>query len=383
MRARQVWLKVHRWMGLTIGLFFVLLGLTGSLLVFDHAIDEWLNPHLLLTPGAGSQRNLAETIEAAQAAYPELGQPVLISPPRRPDGNYTLRYQFGSDPHEAERIEVYVDPFNAQVQGRRVWGRYPMSWIYKLHFTLHGGEWGHTAVGILGLLLILSLTTGLYLWWPLLRKGMRTAFAIRRNKLLFDGHKTIGAVSFLILGTTAFTGIYMTLPWLVKPAVTSLSPETPLPKDLKSTPSPNGKPITADRAVAIASEIFLDGTFGYLRPPQDAEGVYVVGMRRAGEVRQTGALSGLWIDQYSGDVLAIRNWQDFTAADTFFACQFPLHNGEAFGLAGRWMIFCAGIVPAVLYLTGFLLWRRKSGTMGIHTKAKVTGAAESNDKQLL
>jgi uncharacterized iron-regulated membrane protein len=33
-RARSLWLRLHRWLGLGLGAVFVLLGLTGSLLVF-------------------------------------------------------------------------------------------------------------------------------------------------------------------------------------------------------------------------------------------------------------------------------------------------------------------------------------------------------------
>ncbi|MGH7201474.1 MAG: PepSY domain-containing protein, partial [Planctomycetaceae bacterium] len=39
--------------------------------------------------------------------------------------------------------------------------------------------------------------------------------------------------------------------------------------------------------------------------------------------------------------------------------QFPLHNGEAFGLAGRWIVFFSGLTPAVLYVTGVTIWWRR------------------------
>lgn len=48
-----------------------------------------------------------------------------------------------------------------------------------------------------------------------------------------------------------------------------------------------------------------------------------------------------------------------TPADTYFAWQFPLHNGEAFGLPGRLVVFVSGLVPCGLYVTGILIWARK------------------------
>ena len=43
-KARKAWLASHRWLGLVLGAFFVLLGLTGSLLVFYTELDTALNP---------------------------------------------------------------------------------------------------------------------------------------------------------------------------------------------------------------------------------------------------------------------------------------------------------------------------------------------------
>jgi PKHD-type hydroxylase len=41
---RGLWLQIHLWLGLTLGIVGALLGVTGSLLVYDSAIDGWLNP---------------------------------------------------------------------------------------------------------------------------------------------------------------------------------------------------------------------------------------------------------------------------------------------------------------------------------------------------
>ena len=51
---RFFWLKLHLYIGLSLGFIFVLAGLTGSLLVFYVEIDELLNPALQIaeTPQA-------------------------------------------------------------------------------------------------------------------------------------------------------------------------------------------------------------------------------------------------------------------------------------------------------------------------------------------
>ena len=67
-RGRRVWLATHRWVGLGAGALFVLSGLTGSAIVFDHAIDAWLNPGLFTPLAPGPPRPLDEILAAARAA---------------------------------------------------------------------------------------------------------------------------------------------------------------------------------------------------------------------------------------------------------------------------------------------------------------------------
>ena len=42
--ARRLWLSIHLYLGLSIGALLVLLGLTGSILVFYLDIDQIINP---------------------------------------------------------------------------------------------------------------------------------------------------------------------------------------------------------------------------------------------------------------------------------------------------------------------------------------------------
>ena len=365
MTARRIWLKIHLYLGLWAGLVFVLLGLTGSLLVFDHAIDEWLNPSLLRTANAGAHRPLEEIAAAAARACPDLPPPDFLMLPRRPGGVYTVFFAGPAGSDDSYRVEVTVDPVTGEVLGRRVWGEYLMSWIYKLHYTLHLAALGETVVGLTGFLLMASVATGAYLWWPILRRGgLRRSLRIKRSHLAFDLHKIVGSASALVLVVLAFTGAYMIFPEWFKPALAVVSTETPYPADLRSRARPGTAAIRVDEAVAIAAHVFPDARLKGVQLPRGPEGVFVITMRRPGEVRRSWGASRAWIDQYGGEVLVVRDGLDQTFADTFIAWQFPLHSGEAFGLAGRWVVCGAGLTPALLYATGLRLWWRKRRSRG-------------------
>lgn len=53
-RLRHALSWAHRWLGLTGGIVMVLIGLTGSFIVFYREIDAALNPALYTPDGAGA-----------------------------------------------------------------------------------------------------------------------------------------------------------------------------------------------------------------------------------------------------------------------------------------------------------------------------------------
>lgn len=360
MRLRRLWLFTHRWLGLTAGLLLVLLGLTGSLLVFDHAIDEWLNPNLLLTQGSGQRKPLVDIIGSAESAFAESSRkPISVSRPRVDNGVWTVWFSTGTEV-DPKFLAVYVDPYNAKVTGQRIWGEDLMSWIYKLHFQLLAGRTGAIVVGVIGILMMLSILSGLFLWWPLWRNSARAAFAIRPGaRFNYDLHKTTGILSAAFLLVIAFTGVYMEFYDVFHSVIKSFAEVTEAPEDLTSTVISSATPLTPDEAVTIAQAEFPEAKFDHLHPPTGSAGFYEVAFRQHDEVQRSFGRSQVFLDQYTGQILAIRRPQDATAADAFFAWQFPLHNGEAFGLAGRWFVFFLGLIPTLLYVTGFILWWRR------------------------
>jgi uncharacterized iron-regulated membrane protein len=360
LRARRNWLTAHRWLGLTVGLVFVLIGLTGSLLVFDHAIDEWLNPNLLLTEGSGQRKSIADVVAAAEQAFdPSQSQAAAVSRPRVENGVWTVWFASGTA-NAPTFTAVYVDPYSASTTGQRVWGEDLMTWIYRLHFQMLAGRIGSIAVGIIGILVVISILSGVYLWWPLWKNSLRAAFAIRRGRRFsYDLHKTFGIVSAGVLLVITFTGVYMEFPDAVNAVAKVFVTVSDTQTAFSSSPDGAKQPLSPDEALAIAQKSFPDATFDHLHPPDGNAGAYEVAFRQADEIQQSFGRSQVFLDQYSGEVIAIREPADFTAADAFFAWQFPLHNGEAFGLVGRWVVLFFGLTPAILYTTGVLVWWRK------------------------
>lgn len=339
---------------------FVLMGLTGSFLVFHHAIDAWLNPDLLHSSDATSSRPLEEILTVAREIGLKDGKVLRYADAPHEAGGVWNIWFLGKDKGAAFH-HVYIDPATADVTGQRVRGKYLATWIFKLHIELFAGRRGAILVGISGILLMVSLTSGVYLWWPLWKHSWRSAFAVRRgSRLVFDLHKVLGLVSVPLLMMIAFSGVYMVFPAWFEPLGKLLNTQADSqPPALVSRPARDSARISSDQAIAIGLSQLPGSKLHRVYFPTSEDGVYAIRLRQPEDIRRTTGSSRVWIEQYSGEVLAVRDWNEQSAIDTFFAWQLPLHNGEAFGLAGQCVVFAAGFLPAFLYGTGLWLWWRK------------------------
>lgn len=356
---RKILLILHRYLGLLLGLLFTLQGLTGSLLVFDHAIDEALHPEFLLSTPTSAPVPLAQVVEAARAAAPAGAKLRRIDLPRHAQAVHTVRLTGA----EGERLEVTVDPYTGEATSLREWGAQGMSWVYRLHYALLGGDTGHTLVGISGIVLLLMSLGGLYLWWP--RQGRwRAVLKLRLGKgalpLHYDLHRLAGALITPVLVVVSFSGIYIVFSSAFHRTADALFEPTLRPPAVIQAPA--AWPLDADAAVARARALFPEAVPKRLFLPQDDE-LYRVTLRQPGEPRRSGGLTDVWISQ-QGQVEKLRDYAGGNPAERFLAWLFPLHNGEALGLPGRIVVAAAGLAPALLFITGLSLWaikRRRRG----------------------
>lgn len=356
---RRLLITLHLYAGLFAGLLLALIGVTGSVLVFDHALDEALSPQTVPQPApAGASAPLLAVLAAAQAAVPGL-QPTRIQLARQPGSPHTVR--FTAPDSSPGPIEVSVAPADAKVLAVRGWGAYPVSWLYRLHYTLLAGSTGKYVVGVGGLVLLFSCLSGLYLWWPRARRWRRAltvSWGGGAFRLNYDWHKAVGFYLLPVLLVVSFSGVSLVFHDAVESLTGAVLPldERPAPR---STPRAGAAALNVDEAVARGRAAFPDAELKRVFLPMKPLGSYRLALNRPGEPWSAHAVSAVWVDQYSGEVLATWDALDLAAGSKFLSWQFPLHNGDAFGLAGRWLVFLSGLAPALLFGTGCYMWWRK------------------------
>ncbi|MEI6707249.1 MAG: PepSY domain-containing protein [Methylococcales bacterium] len=361
---RRVWLNFHLYLGLSVGLVFVLAGLTGSLLVFYVEIDECLNPVLQISVDTTQQpKQPYETwLQALNQAHPERTGAWRIELPRDEQAMAVARYY---KPEETKHLHfapymVWLNPYTADVVSSRFWGQTLMTWLYDLHYTLLLDKTGKLIMSIIGGVLLVLLLTGVYLWLPSPNKW-RTALTLKRHssyaRLIFDVHKLNGVYGLVLLLLLVLTGILLELPDTFNPLINRVSPLYEMPK-VASKPQ-NKARISVDEAVNIAVQQYPHAQLRWIETPNNAIGSYRIMLYQTGEPSLRFPKTMVWIEQYTGQVLAHKDARQSSAGDSFITWLHPLHSGEIAGLTGRWIIFISGFIPAVLYVTGFIRWRQK------------------------
>ena len=66
-----------------------------------------------------------------------------------------------------------------------------------------------------------------------------------------------------------------------------------------------------------------------------------------------------YVHMIDGTIIGTRHDNGSSGGDQFFAWQYPLHSGKAFGEVGRWLVFLGGLATVHLCIGGWMLWARR------------------------
>ncbi len=401
---RQGLALLHRWAGFTLGVLFVLMGLSGTVLVFEHEADAALNPSLFHgapacaaadhgaaadlagntghagqagrsghagatgQPGNRGHANVTAVVAAVQARWPG-AHVAFVALPGHADGVYRVTFKA---PGVAEN-EAMVDRCGAVLGARdRQAGRFDalhlVPTLQVWHLNMFQGKEGRMAQGYIGLAVALFLLAGLALAWPQAGRGWEKWRRVLRIKTgqhayrtHYDLHRAAGLVFMPLLLILALTGFYNGLPELGRNLAAAVAPVATdrralaLPKLAKGESA-----IGWNEVQAIAAPYMTNGVQLVAIARQPERGLYQARMRRADDWQRTGTFR-LFIDMRTGKVVQIYNPRAGEYADIFLAALYPLHSGQLGGAALKWLIAFAGLLPAVFLFTAITTWllRRK------------------------
>ncbi|MBY0509142.1 MAG: PepSY domain-containing protein [Rhodospirillaceae bacterium] len=367
---------LHLWTGIIFCIPFVLLGISGSVLMMGHNLPARFEAN----PAAEQFKSAAEIIAAAKAIAPEgriasaydapakEGDPAIVrfAAPRR-DGAQAG----GPPPRPAAQTRVLVDPITLEAKidpppglGQGQGGFNFMRLMHDMHGRmLIEGAPGRQFVGWLGVLMCGLGLSGIVMWWP--RPGQwQAAFKVRLGQSALrvnrELHGAVGVWGLIVFMIVSFSGVYIVFPqtingWVdASPAVRDARNQQPF----VVTPIEGAAALDADGAVALAKEAIADGVVRAITLPANPEQPYRVAMSRIGD--QTGVpRATVIVDPWRKKVAEVRDPAAYGPVDKFLAFQRQLHAGYTLGIIWWVLVFVIGFLPLLFVGTGLAMWLLK------------------------
>jgi uncharacterized iron-regulated membrane protein len=380
---RKTWLRralfqVHLWSGIAVGVIATVVGVSGSAIVYKDSIDRILKPGLF-SLSTGPRLSVDALLAAASSTHRgSLISYVAVGQGPKHKSNPWIFYMASPNHPDAPLKLVYIDPSSGAELGSINENGGLMNWLADLHFRLLSGSNGTLVNGIGAGLLFVLCVSGLIVWWP--GKGrVRGALTIRTHarwpRLNWDIHSVFGFWCVIPLGVEAFTGAYYCFFVPMAAALVFLFGGSVHRWQEMSVP-PRSNPVNA--GVAVQFETLLrdsllrhpDCILRGLALPLVSTDPFTVQLDPP-YAEDRGDYVQVAYDQHRGIVLSDIDSRHESLAIRLVLFIRPLHFGTFAGQWSRIVWIVVGLLPGILFFTGFLMWWRR--VPGRLLRSAVTG----------
>lgn len=366
---RRALLLVHLWSGISVGIIATLVGVSGSAIIYKDSLDKVLTPGLFMTTSGAKRLTADQILHATHAAHP--GWSIsYASIQQKPNAQHPEPWVFYLVPPAGAgttRLTLaYFDPATGRELGTIGEASGVMNWLAELHFELLGGPTGRTFNGIGAFLLLLLCLTGLVIWWPgrnRLRSGFKIQWRARWLRLNWDVHSVFGFWASIPLAIEAFTGAYYCFFVPMAAALVFLFggdvhrwQEMSIPP--QSTVVAGKESAAIEPLVQEALQRHPDCILrGLALPLRLSDSVSVQLDPPHAESR--GEYAQVVFDRYSGKILSDIDSRKQSLAIRMVLFIRPLHFGTFAGHWSRIAWIIVGIMPGLLFFSGFIMWWRR------------------------
>ncbi|MEO7071820.1 MAG: PepSY-associated TM helix domain-containing protein [Rhodanobacter sp.] len=348
-RPRQCLQQLHLWLGLSVGLVFALIALSGTFVTYQKA---WL-----------------------RVAYPQLAAHALPDASQRAAvlGRIATQWQ-GRDLRSADLplaalpvwqlyfadgTRRYLDPADGKLLLTRTPDGDLLALVYDWHIHLLAGERGEQVLGVLGWLMLFLLLSGPLLWWPG-RRQVATSLHLHAQpptRRWLSWHRSLGVLSLPLIVVVSLTGtlmIYSTGTGRLLGTVFADAPAAKPPAAIAW----RAAPINWASVLAAAQRALPDAELHRVTLPNTANGQVIIRARARGEWHQVGR-SRIWLDPWRAIVLDSNDATSDGRGTRLNNAVYPLHSGGVGGWAWQLGVAVAGLLPLFFLVTGFLFWRAR------------------------
>ncbi|GAB3493011.1 PepSY domain-containing protein [Spirosoma knui] len=363
----KTWFQIHKWTSLICTAFLLMLCLTGLPLIFHEEIEELEGKASLAPP--------------MPEGTPQIGLERLAQTARQQFPSKVIRYAY-QDEHEPNTMTftltdsltapadnyklVILDTRTAKVLEEPKVQEGFMYVMLQLHVDMFMGIGGKLFLGLMGILFVVAIVSGLMLYSPIMRRFnfgvVRTEKSTRLKWL--DLHNLLGVVTVAWATVVGLTGVINTLAevvvgtWQQGQLAEMVAPyknEAPL----------TGRLSPLDQAMKVAYEAAPGMSLSFVAypgSPYSSQHHYAVFMKGNTPLTER-LIKPALVDAKTGKLTDMRTMPWY--ANALFISQ-PLHFGDYGGLPLKiiWALF--DIVTIVVLVSGLYLWFARNKATKAH-----------------
>ncbi len=221
---RRALFQVHLWSGIALGLYVLMISVTGSVLVYSNELYRAATPPPVISTGSGPRLTDRQLADAALRLYPGYR---VVSVRRSRNLDQAVDVWLARGDEDKRRL---FDPRSGSDVGEAVpTGIRLVSKLIDLHDNLFAGEAGRKVNGVGALAVLVLAVTGLVIWWPGV-KTWRRSLTLHRGvgwkRMTWHLHSMVGFWSLGFTFVFAVSGFYLAHPDLFQNLADRIEPPT-------------------------------------------------------------------------------------------------------------------------------------------------------------
>ena len=336
----------HHWCGLIVGIFLLVMSISGSLLVFSDEIEVAYESNWIAVNNPSGSFFYDTSFSHIQKLYP--GWEIRLY--EQPGINEALVYDLRKG---TAMKKIFVHPVDGSIlhvsdkvqnQLHRI--------LLSLHYTLFAGTAGKVIVFFIGILFLVSLITGIYIY----RKAIIRVifFRVRINKksgrsLSSSLHRVIGVWTLIFNLLIVITGLFISS----NIALAALKKVTPA----KSNTA--GITTSIDKIKNEINRQYPSFKIHLIRVSPNSNTVQLSGNFEDDPFYYGKYYNRFYFDGTNGQFQkkewlreqgVFKKWQSMIT---------PLHFGNYGGLFLKLLYCLFGLMPGLLSITGFIIWKKR------------------------
>lgn len=204
---RKALFQVHLWSGIAVGLYILLMSVTGSVLVYWNELYRAATPETEMSHGSGPPLTDAQLTDAAVRMFPSY----LVTDIERsanPDEEVSVWLRHGGEIRKRRfDSRTGADLGDSFSPGMRV-----MTDLRDLHDNLLAGEKGLKVNAAGAILVLLLAVTGLAIWWPGMktwRRSLTLPRGVGFQRTVWHLHSMVGFWTFGAVILFGLTGVFL------------------------------------------------------------------------------------------------------------------------------------------------------------------------------